>query len=264
MLPGLDRIGIPVVMVCRPNARSLAVSQGKGLDIDAATAAGLMEATELYHAEHIEHPLKLGSLTELSHSHRFADIARLPKVAGGRFRPDLVMLWIEGTDLISGEPRWLPFELVRANFTLPAPPGSGCFDCSSNGLASGNSREEAIHHAICEIIERDATALWNRITASQRRKTGLDLESLRDGACKDVLAKLERADFQVAAWETTSDINVPSIFCLIADRRDPSSHHGVGAAAHPVAETALLKALDGSRSGSSHLCFGHPRRSPTR
>ncbi|TGV60738.1 hypothetical protein EN803_38435, partial [Mesorhizobium sp. M2D.F.Ca.ET.160.01.1.1] len=30
---GLDRIGIPVVMVCRPNARSLAVSQGKGIDL---------------------------------------------------------------------------------------------------------------------------------------------------------------------------------------------------------------------------------------
>ena len=30
---GLDRIGVPVVMVCRPNARSLAVSQGKGCDL---------------------------------------------------------------------------------------------------------------------------------------------------------------------------------------------------------------------------------------
>lgn len=51
---GLDRIGIPVVMVCRPNARSLAVSQGKGIDIEAATVSGLMESVELYHAEHIE------------------------------------------------------------------------------------------------------------------------------------------------------------------------------------------------------------------
>jgi YcaO-like protein with predicted kinase domain len=33
---GLDRIGIPVVMVCRPNSRSVSVSQGKGLTLDAA------------------------------------------------------------------------------------------------------------------------------------------------------------------------------------------------------------------------------------
>ena len=51
---GLDRIGIPVVMVCRPNARSIAVSQGKGLDMDAAIVSGLMESAELYHAEQIE------------------------------------------------------------------------------------------------------------------------------------------------------------------------------------------------------------------
>ena len=41
---GLDRLGIPVVMVCRPNSRSIAVSQGKGLDLDSAKASGLMEA----------------------------------------------------------------------------------------------------------------------------------------------------------------------------------------------------------------------------
>ena len=240
---GLDRIGIPVVMVCRPNARSLAVSQGKGIDLDAATVSGLMEATELYHAEHIERPLKLGSLAELAHSHVFAEIGRLPRVAGGRFSSDLVMLWIEGIDLISGEARWLPFESVRANFTLPAPPGSGCFDCSSNGLASGNTFGEAVRHAICEIIERDATALWNRIPKPDRRNTGVDLESVQDGPCRDVLAKLRQADFEVAAWKTSSDIDVPAFFCLIADRRDPASHHGVGAAAHLSPEIALLKAL---------------------
>ena len=47
---GLDRIGIPVVMVCRPNSRSLAVAQGKGLDLDAAKASGLGESIEAYHA----------------------------------------------------------------------------------------------------------------------------------------------------------------------------------------------------------------------
>ena len=58
---GLDRIGIPVVMACRPNARSLAVSQGKGLTLEAAKASAVMEAIELHHAERIELPLKLGS-----------------------------------------------------------------------------------------------------------------------------------------------------------------------------------------------------------
>src|SRR5438270_10686599 len=55
---GLDFIGIPVVMVVRPNARSLAVSQGKGIDLPAAQASGLMESVEAFHAEHVRLPLK--------------------------------------------------------------------------------------------------------------------------------------------------------------------------------------------------------------
>jgi ribosomal protein S12 methylthiotransferase accessory factor len=202
-----------------------------------------MEAAELYHAEHIERPLKLGSMAELSQSHRFAEIGRLARITDRTFTKDIVTLWIEGQEMISGGKRWLPYESVRANFTVPPPPGSGFFDCSSNGLASGNTADEAIHHGVCEIIERDATALWNRIPSASRRRTGVDLGSAPDGPCREVLKKLEGADFDVAAWETTSDIGVPAFFCLIADRRDRNSHYGIGAAAHPLPETALLKAL---------------------
>jgi YcaO-like protein with predicted kinase domain len=240
---GLDRIGIPVVMVCRPNARSLAVAQGKGRDLDSAMASGLMEAAELYHAEHIALPLKLGCQAELEATHPLIDVGRMARIAGDRFDPHLVMLWIEGLDLFSRAPRWVPFESVRANFTLPPPPGSGCFDCSSNGLASGNTPVEAIRHAICEIIERDATALWNRLSREERSATGIDLDSVEDAACREVLGKLEQADFGVAVWETTSDIGVSAFFALISDQRNPANHHGIGAAAHPARNVALLKAL---------------------
>ena len=63
---GLDALGIPVVMVCRPNSRSIAVSQGKGVELAAAKASGVMEAVETYHAERITLPLKLASYDELS------------------------------------------------------------------------------------------------------------------------------------------------------------------------------------------------------
>ena len=72
---GLDRIGVPVVMVCRPNSRSLAVSQGKGLDLAAAKASGLMESVETYHAERIGHPRRYASMDELSRTERVVDAA---------------------------------------------------------------------------------------------------------------------------------------------------------------------------------------------
>lgn len=63
---GLDRIGIPVVMVTRPNSRSVSVSQGKGLDLDAAKASALMEAVEVWHAEQVDLPMIYGSYTVMN------------------------------------------------------------------------------------------------------------------------------------------------------------------------------------------------------
>src|SRR5690242_4196641 len=74
---GLDSIGIPVVSVYRPNARSLSVFQGKGLDLIAAKTSGLMEAIEAYHAERILLPLKLASYEDLRYSHTVVDVWQL-------------------------------------------------------------------------------------------------------------------------------------------------------------------------------------------
>ena len=62
---GLDRIGLPVVMVTRPNSRSLAGAQGKGLDLDSAMASGVMESVESYHAERIELSVECANLATM-------------------------------------------------------------------------------------------------------------------------------------------------------------------------------------------------------
>jgi len=240
---GLDRIGIPVVMVCRPNSRSIAVCQGKGIDSDAATASGLMEAAEIHHAEHVNLPLRLASFTEMSRDHPVIDVAQLPRVHGRRYDSDLVMLWIEGFNLIDRQRLWLPFEMVRANYTLPLPPGSGCFDASTNGLASGNHILEAVSHGICEIIERDANTLWNRLDSVARDQTQLDLDTIDDGTCQGILQRLVAAEFDVTAWETTSDTGVPAFFCVLSDSLQHQAHIGVGSGCHPARNIALLRAL---------------------
>jgi YcaO-like protein with predicted kinase domain len=240
---GLDRIGIPVVMVCRPNSRSIAVCQGKGIDNDAATASGLMEAAEIHHAEHVTLPLKLASFTEIARDHPVIDVARLPRVRGNRYHSDLVMLWIEGFDLIGRQRLWLPFEMVRANYTLPLPPGSGCFDASTNGLASGNIILEAVGHGLCEIIERDANTLWNRLDASARDRTKIDLDTIDDDACREILQRLKTAGFDVTVWETTSDTGVPAFFCVLTDTVQHQAHIGVGSGCHPARNIALSRAL---------------------
>ena len=85
---GLDNIGIPVVMVCRPNSRGLSVSQGKGLDLHEAKVSGLMEAAELFHAENIDCPLKFETYARLRRQVRVAEPDFLPGTSDKRFHPN--------------------------------------------------------------------------------------------------------------------------------------------------------------------------------
>src|SRR5438067_3685442 len=108
---GLDSVGIPVVMVCRPNSRSVAVSQGKGIDLASARASGLMEAAELYHAETITLPLRLATYEELRYQYKVVEIDELPRDSDSRFHLNLRLLWCEGRDLLNEENVFVPYEM---------------------------------------------------------------------------------------------------------------------------------------------------------
>lgn len=240
---GLDRTGIPVVMVCRPNARSLTVSQGKGLTLEAAKASGLMEALEVWHAERIVKPLKLASFEEMRGEHRVADIPALPRARASRYTPALPLLWIEGDDLLGGGPVWVPFELVSTNYTLPLPPGSGCFQANTNGLASGNHWLEAVSHGLCEVVERDARTLWKCHSPGAQAAQMLDADSIDHPDCASVIAQYQSADLEVRIWDTTTDAGIASFVCLLVGRDGDDADPEFGSGCHPVRQVALLRAL---------------------
>jgi YcaO-like protein with predicted kinase domain len=243
---GLDCIGVPVAMACRPNARSLAVSQGKGLDLLAAKVSAIMEAAESWHAERIIQPLILATVNELRYTKRIIDVAALPRRSGGALHDDLRILWIEGRDARSGEPIWLPFEVVHTNFSLPLATSSGALLASSNGLASGTHLIEAVSHAICEVVERDAVTLWRALDANQRERRRVDLRTVDDEGCRSVLERFASAGVSVAVWDATSDIGLPVFRCAIADTNpNPMRSHlpGIGCGCHPARAVAMLRAL---------------------
>ena len=243
---GLDSVGIPVVMVCRPNSRSVAVSQGKGIDLASARASGLMEAAELYHAETMTLPLRLATYEELRYQHNVIEIEELPRGSRSLFHPNLRLLWCEGHDLLSGESVLVPYEMVHTNYTLPFPDGHGCFPATSNGLASGNRIMEAISQGICEVIERDATTLWNLRDDKELDQSRLDLTSVEHPICQELLGKFECAGLSVAVWDITSDIAIAAFACFIVSRNDKTMWHcsvAVGYGCHPARRIALLRAL---------------------
>lgn len=243
---GLDSIGVPVVMVCRPNSRSIAVSQGKGLDLWAAKASGLMESIESYHAESITVPLRYCSLDELCYSERVVDVAQLPAVSTSAFHPNLRLLWCEGRDLLNDEAVFVPYEVVHTDFTWPQPAGSGCFASSSNGLASGNHLLEAISHGTCEVVERDANTLWRLRDRTDQDSRSIDISSVDDPACNQVLERFHGSGLDVAVWDTTTDVGIACFLCAIFRREEEPTRQlppAAGAGCHPSRSVALVRAL---------------------
>jgi ribosomal protein S12 methylthiotransferase accessory factor len=205
-----------------------------------------MEAAELYHAETITLPLRLSTYEELRYQHNVVDVGDLPRGSGSRFHPNLRLSWCEGRDLLNGENVFVPYEMVHTNYTTPFPDGHGCFIASSNGLASGNRLIEAISHGVCEVVERDATALWKLRDGEKTLKNPLELKTVDDAICREVLEKLERAGLSVGVWDITSDINLAAFACMIVPRDDNTMWHcavSAGYGCHPTREVALLRAL---------------------
>lgn len=252
---GLDRIGIPVWTACRPNSRSLSVSQGKGLTDAAARASAVMEAIELHHAERPLVPLLLASAVEMAEAGRpMIDVTALAGTTTSRYHPERPILWAEAVVLGGDDTQWVPFEVVHTSALLPAPTGGGCFSSTSNGLASGNHLLEATVHAICEVIERDAAAVWQAGPEEARASTLIDAATVPGDACRQVLSRYHDAGITVAVWETTSDVGVPSFLCEIADDSlapEPQRYTGMGC--HLDAQVALLRAM--TEAAQSRLTY---------
>ena len=255
-ITGLDVIGLPVVTVCRPNSRAVTVSLGKGLDLAAAKASGVMESIEAFMAERLTRPLVLGSVNDLRSSHPLVDVDLLPGTTDSLYHPDAPILWIEGRELFTGTPRWVPYEMVHTAYTLPRPTGTGCFIATSNGLASGNHLLEAISHAICETVERDAATLHSVRAPEDTASRRVDPRTVEDPGCGEALGRLDRAGMSVAIWDMTSDIGIPAFICRIAERRQPpvvTTDDAEGMGCHPDRNVALLRAL--TEAAQSRLGF---------
>lgn len=254
-ITGLDRIGVPVAVAYRPNSRSLAVFQGKGASLAAAKASAVMEAAEAWHAERVALPPRGGRYAELLATGLPAlDPARLARAADappGDPR-DAAFDWVEGRDLFTGEPRWVPLDAVTADFTVAGMP-RGPLRATANGLASGNHPLEAIAHALAEVIERDALALWYSLPDAAQDATALDIGTAPAALRTGLLDRFGAAGVSLRAFDATSDVGAATVLCLAAEERGGAEEGDVlaelGSGCHPDPAIALARAAAEAAQG---------------
>jgi ribosomal protein S12 methylthiotransferase accessory factor len=280
-ITGLDSIGIPNFTTVRPRERGEGISyyNGKGMTRTAAKAGALMEAIERYSGEFCDLPVHYCTREEIGRRGSVVDPAEILVPTVIPYRPDTALEWVEGFDLVSNTATFVPLNIV----ICPYEPSHGrprIFYESTNGLASGNTREEALCHALCEIIERDAIAL-----AAASRDLGpavarvlaqigvsppptdspvpapsrplIDLETLPPRPLA-LARKLRRAGLRVYLRDVTSTAGIPTLTCSIVESRADGQHiaHG-GSGCHPDARVAVARALtEAAQSRVAHIQGG--------
>jgi YcaO-like protein with predicted kinase domain len=222
---GLDFVGIPVYAAIRPLSRSLSVAQGKGADDASAKASALMESLECWHAENPTLPLRYETPRALRRAGDVLDTSAITPRPGTRLDLDRPMLFAEGWEIFAEAPIFVPFDLVHVNFVAPLAPCS-IYSPNSNGLASGNCLVEAAVHALCELIERDATSLWflDPEEDSDTRSL-LELDTV-DEYNRALIARIDAAGLLLGAFDTTADTGIPSYQAILVDR--PGSERAMG------------------------------------
>lgn len=244
-ITGLDAIGIPVALCVRPNAKHLATSQGKGLTWELAQVSAVMESIEGFHAENPRQPELRGCYVELATEYLLADPHLfVPGFFHAAYSDNYPLDWIAGINIATGEKVFFPHVLICLDSTKVHPEYS-LFTVSSNGLAAGNTLEEAICHGLYEIIERDCLARWGKLLSSERLLTQINTDTIDQDSNQKLIAKFHEHNIQVKIWDISSDeLAVPAFHCAIRDKNilnNTDTFRGTGA--HLCREIALSRAL---------------------
>jgi len=239
----LDRIGIPTYNAVRPKGLVLSISNGKGLTRAAASVSAIMESIEIEHAEYpsTERWLLSSSARGLQREgRRSLDPKTLiqdclwptDEYGGLHYSEDLVLDWVVGHEMIRGGEVVLPASTVYV-----VPPYTHYF--TSNGLASGNTTEEAALHAICELIERDAIA---RVTGRSANSppavfVRIALDSLPE-PLRQLGKLIDAAGIELFLFNLPCVIDIYAFWAILYCPGEPafilSTSTGYGSHTHPV------------------------------
>ena len=250
----LDHVGIPTYVAIRPQAKLLTTAQGKGIHDDLAKISAMMESIEGWHSENMEAPALFGAYHSLKNDYPLCDLH--PAMNHGPFEwvdiETLEIPWAKGTDLITGKSVYFPYTMIHVN-TAFYRPGYRYFPPRTNGLASGNTKEEAICHALYEIIEREIEARNALFMTSPQ----IDLTTIQSPHILALLEKITQSKLALDVWPLMNDFDIPCYAAMVYDWDDV---RGVGmqfgSGAHFSSVVALSRAITEAIQGRATMISG--------
>lgn len=274
----LDRLGIPNYSVVLPGTEDyIWVYSGKGFTMTQARTSGLMEAIERYSSlpGSYDRQFVRGSYVELSKRHNLLSPEDVCEPLSVPYKEDMILDYLQGFDLVSYEQILVPAALALFRYTQDGKAINPFSFSHTNGLASGNVLEEAICHALCEVIERDASSLADlrssaipyhiiRTLTNRFRQRGYEINDiaseilvdepnlfpmldLEDGIfqpARNLVDRFKAANISLIIKDITSDVGIPTFTAASVEWLTQNyGYLAEGTGTHPDARTALVRAI---------------------
>ena len=209
---------------------------GKGASEGQALASACLEFVERQCSKMSEDDV----LTEASFSEIESE-ARDPRTFGldpaKGFHPVMKIDWVWGQSLTRSEPVLVPANLVFFPYEADRSEKFIAWT-DSNGLGSGNTFEEAVLHAILEVVERDAVVICEY---NESPLSGLSL----DGGPLEILKMVEQLaanGYRCTFKASMTDIEIPVFAAFLRHTKEPDNC-SVAVGCHLDPAIALSRAL---------------------
>ena len=253
----LDCLEIPTYCAIRPEGSTLQVSNGKGLSAVDAKVSALMEAIELFHAEHPPTAFHRSSERQMENERRIiAHASSLHEFDPASGHTDeRIIDWVPGRDLLAASEVWIPAAAVYCLMHLTL------FDWSTNGLASGNHRVEAALHAVLELIERHALSglcVGDDVVFDSCH--GVALRTITDEMVTTLVDQIARAGLVLVLLRVPTPAPVYTFMATLLDPNPfgPASHLSFGYGAHLSPAIAATRAI--TEAAQTRLTYIHGAR----
>ena len=174
-----------------------------------------------YH--HLEHQ----ALNPTSVGVHESDQYEKPHFPFKKFNPEAPMDWVWGYSFLQERPILVPELLAYYSVSC----GEGFVYETSNGCALGGSLEEAIFHAIMEVVERDSFLLtWYARLPLAR----LNLRSANDTELQLMVDRIQKvAGYDLYFYNSTMEHGIPSVWAIAKNKRSKGVNLICAAGANP-------------------------------